>query len=192
MFRSCYLHAWILCLCQYSVPLAFIYTICERFTTTAFWHPKRCSVVEQGVVTYMSPIEAFATSFLIGKKCAWLFDCSLLKQLVPRVKGCSHMFLIVDFSSSEVTLIPRSALQKGFDRLIQFSSWWQMLLHEIYVTNEIWRMKLVLVSKSTVNLLTLHLRLVLAYSYMPLTHRISISVHALTPKLIPAQADEWP
>ena len=42
--------------------------------------------------------------------------------------NCSHMFLILDFCSSEVPLIPWSALKKCFDRLIPFWSRSQTLL----------------------------------------------------------------
>ena len=63
-----------------------------------------------------------------------VLDHSLLRLLIawfPRVKGhiaAVHPWSMI-FSSLEVTLIPWSAPQKGFDCLIQFWSRSQALLH---------------------------------------------------------------
>ena len=78
------------------------------------------------VVTFMLPVEVFATGITI-QKCAWLLDRSLLKLSISWVltgerSDCSHVFLILWFRSLEATLIPWSALKKGLDHLIQFWS----------------------------------------------------------------------
>ena len=62
------------------------------------WWKKECQLNKQGVVTYMSSVEAFAR-FLIGKKCAWSLDRSLLKFLITSFlksqrSNCSRTFLI--------------------------------------------------------------------------------------------------
>ena len=73
-----------------------------------------------------------AIKFFIGKS---VLDRSLLRLLSAwflRVVGqiaAAHSSLLI-FSSSEVTLIPWSAPEKSFDRLIQFWSRSQTLLHE--------------------------------------------------------------
>ena len=72
---------------------------------------------------------AFATgtkAFDQQKVCliAWLFPSEALEDLI--FKGYSWS---IDFSSSEVTLIPWSVSKRGFDHLIQF---WSRLLHGTY------------------------------------------------------------
>ena len=94
------------------------------------------------------------SSFLIAKKCAWSLDWSLLRLLLRSWSldfqgskvtfwlnghwydididiAAVHSWLLF-FSSSEVTLTPWLAPQKGFDRLIQFWSRSQTLLHGTY------------------------------------------------------------
>jgi len=53
-------------------------------------HPKSSKIIPRSdiqkayLVTYVSPVECLppGSRFLIGKKCAWLLDCSLLKRLI--------------------------------------------------------------------------------------------------------------
>ena len=85
---------------------------------------------KQGVVSYMSPLEAFATAIKFFDQ---QYMC-LIAWSFPRVKGqiVAALSWSLIFSSSEVTLILWLAPQKGFDRLIQFWSQSQTLLHRTY------------------------------------------------------------
>ena len=113
----------------------FVYAVTETelsLTRNMAWPIK--FMLPQGVVTCMSPVGAFnLRPRSISKMCAWFLDCSLLWLLIawfPRIKGqiaATHSWWLI-FSSSEVTLIPWSDPQKGFDRLIQFCSWSLVLL----------------------------------------------------------------
>ena len=92
----------------------------------------------QRVVTYMSPVEAFATGIKIfdrQKVCLITWSAHLRPLIAWFFTGqrsnCSHVFLIFDFRSSEVPSIPWSALKKCFDRLILFWSRSQ-ILHRTY------------------------------------------------------------
>ena len=94
----------------------------------------------QGVVTYMSPVEAFASRYQDFWLAKSVLDCLIspseaLDRLIfftGQRSNFSHTFLILDFRSSEVPLIPWLALKKCFDRLILFWSRSQMLLHGTY------------------------------------------------------------
>ena len=96
--------------------------------------------MSSGVVTYMSPLEVFASEIKIFERqifCAWSIDCLLLKLLIvwfvtSQRSNCSCTSWSFNFRSLEATLIPWLALKKGFDRLIQFWSQSQMLLHRTY------------------------------------------------------------
>ena len=66
----------------------------------------------------------------------WSFPSEALDFKGSKVKLQSHVLWSVDFSSSEVTLIPWSAPRKGFDCLIQFRSRSQMLPHELWYVED--------------------------------------------------------
>ena len=61
-------------------------------------------------------------------KKSWLLDRSLLNLLIGQIAATRPW--CIEFHSSEATLI---SSQKGFDRLISFWSWSQMLLHRTYM-----------------------------------------------------------
>ena len=90
----------------------------------------------------MSPVEALATAIKFFDRqevclIARSLDRPLLRLLIAwfsRVKGqiaAAHSWLLI-FSSLEVTLIPWSTPPNSFDRLIQFWSRSQTLLHGTY------------------------------------------------------------
>ena len=91
----------------------------------------------QGVVTcicHLLKCLRLGSRVLISQKCAWSLDHFLLRLLIAwfskgQRSNCSRTFY---FTSSKPTLIPWSAPQMGFDCLIQFRSWSQMLLHGTY------------------------------------------------------------
>ena len=72
----------------------------------------------------------------------WAFDFWLARNVLVcpfdrlifmgQRSNWSHAIWSFDFHSLEVTLIPWSALKKGFDHMIQFWSQSQMLLHGTY------------------------------------------------------------
>ena len=72
----------------------------------------RMGAQPQGVVTYMSPVEAFATGIKIfdRQKVCLIALSVLLRPLITwfitgQRSNCSHAFLVLDFRSSEVPLI---------------------------------------------------------------------------------------
>ena len=88
----------------------------------------------------MSPVEVFATRIKIFDRqrvclITWSYPSEALDRLIFNVSkrsNCSCVSWSFDFRSSEATLMPWSALKMGFDRLIQFWSWSQTLLHGTY------------------------------------------------------------
>ena len=124
---------WWSCIARSSHLYVACRSVCD--CDQDFWSVK--TVLDCSLLKCLIDFQIVAASSWTIFATTWLLGHPLLRLLIAwfsRVKGqiaaaCSW-FLI--FSSSEVTLIPWSAPQKGFGCLIQFWSRSQTLLHGRY------------------------------------------------------------